>query len=705
MTPLRGIIYSVSADKDCASRLHLTMSKRRSKAKITPRSKRAPLVTSSVRSGQRWHHGIAFGVLTVVCTLAFANTLNHEFVWDDNFQIVRNPFLHADEPLTRLFVTDVWGYTHPDQKGTSNYYRPLQMVTYRLIGQIAGLNPSVFHMVNLLFHILTCLAGYLVLWQLTRGYWVALSASLLFALHPIHTEAVVWIAALPELGCSLFFFLSFWLFLLAEESLTNAPTKEKRTLCLQVMSLSAFAIALLWKEMVLTLPILIAAYLFMVSYAGQPLFSRAARSIRRVLPYLAVIGGYLLVRYLVLGFISRVQHVWTMSPSEFVMSILYLAGMYWQKLFLPMHLNSFHLFDPVHSFAEGRFLGALALLTVVGGWIAFAWRRFPVAAFAAAWVFITLLPVFNIRGVGANVFSERYLYIPSLGFCLLAGWLGGQASHMLPSSLRHVTTLAALIVVCVSYAVQTVRRNGAWKDELALFSSAVAESPRSAQMRNSLAQSYLDKGLPLEAERQYQEAIRVGWERNPPDKFEVARGYQGLGGIYVGRQEYAKALDAVETGRKIGNIEMSGSAYGIALLHLGRLEEGAQALYQYHLENPNDEITLDALGVIALSQRDYAKAVYYLQRAVSIVPEFASPRNNLGRTYLEMNRPAEALPHLQKAAALSPNDPVVQTNLATALAALGRIVEAREWVNRALQLAPSYQPALDQLQSLSRASP
>src|SRR5207244_5262977 len=121
------------------------MSKRRSKAKIIPQSKPATLPNSSVRSSQRRHHGIAFGVLTVVCVLAFANTLNHEFVWDDNFQIVRNPFLHADEPLTRLFVTDVWGYTHPDQKGTSNYYRPLQMVTYRLIGQVAGLNPSAFH--------------------------------------------------------------------------------------------------------------------------------------------------------------------------------------------------------------------------------------------------------------------------------------------------------------------------------------------------------------------------------------------------------------------------------------------------------------------------------------------------------------------------------------------------------------------------------
>ena len=166
----------------------------------------------------RAHHTVAFIIIAICCALVYSNTLNHEFVWDDNFQIVRNPFLHGDEPLARLFVTDVWGYTHPDQKGTSNYYRPLQMVTYRLIGQVAGLNASAFHAVNLLFHILATLAGYLVVWQLTKIYWVAFAASVLFALHPIHTEAVVWIAALPELGCCLFFFLSFWLFLRAEES-------------------------------------------------------------------------------------------------------------------------------------------------------------------------------------------------------------------------------------------------------------------------------------------------------------------------------------------------------------------------------------------------------------------------------------------------------------------------------------------------------
>jgi len=678
------------------------MPKHRRKTPVGTSSKPAGLPVQQAAVVSRRHHAAAFIVIAVCCVLVYANTLTHEFVWDDNFQIVRNPFLHGDEPLARLFVTDVWGYTHPDQKGTSNYYRPLQMVTYRLIGQVAGLNATAFHAVNLLFHILATLAGYLVVWQLTKTYWVAFPASVLFALHPIHTEAVVWIAALPELGCCLFFFLSFWFFLRAEESSVPTTTKPLQTLRLRVLSLLAFAVALLWKEMVLTLPILIAAYLFMVSHAGQPLVSRIVKSTRRVLPYLAVIGGYLFVRYLVLGFVSRVQHVWVMSPAEFAMSIIYLAGTYWGKLLLPLHLNSFYLFDPIRSLSEVRFLVALAILIAVGGWIVFARRRFPVAAFAAAWVVVTLLPVFNIRGVGANVFSERYLYIPSLGFCMLAAWLFVQGLQQVPSRVRKSAGASVLALAAVLYSLQTIRRNGDWKDEFALFSSAVQESPQSAQMRTSLAHSYLEKGMPAEAEREYLEAIRVGWERNPADRDQIANAYGGLGGIYVGRGEYQKGLEAVETGLQIGKFEIKGAAYGIALLRVGRLEEGAKALYDYHVRNPNDEIVLDALGVIALSQRDYDKAIYYLQRAVKIVPDFGSARNNLGRTYLEMGKPQEALPHLQLAAALSPNDPIVQTNLGSAFASLGRSGEARTFLERALALSPNYQPAVTQLQSLGR---
>jgi hypothetical protein len=294
------------------------------------------------------------------------------------------------------------------------------MVTYRLVSQMAGLKSSAFHAVNLLFHILATLAGYLVVWQLTKSYPVAFAASVLFALHPIHTEAVVWIAALPELGCCLFFFLSFWLFLRAQESSVSAPTKPQ-SLRLRVLSLFAFAVALFWKEMVLTLPILIGTYLFMVSYAGESLVARLLKVQSPVFPYLGVVGA-IWVRYLVLGFLSQVQHVWNMSPPEFAMSVIYWRNLL-DKLILPLHLNSF--FTCLAQFARSLKPASWSPSSCsigVGAWIAFAWRRFSVAAFAAAWVCNAAAGV-QYPGCGC----QRLLGTLSLhsfpGFCMLSAWM------------------------------------------------------------------------------------------------------------------------------------------------------------------------------------------------------------------------------------------------------------------------------------------
>ena len=88
-------------------------------------------------------------LLSLLGSLAYVSTLQHDFVWDDNFQIVKNPFLHHDEAVIHIFTTDVWGYTKPGQGGVSNYYRPLQMLCYRWISHAVGLDPFFFHLTNL----------------------------------------------------------------------------------------------------------------------------------------------------------------------------------------------------------------------------------------------------------------------------------------------------------------------------------------------------------------------------------------------------------------------------------------------------------------------------------------------------------------------------------------------------------------------------
>src|SRR5260370_14998667 len=174
-----------------------------------------------------FRHLIAAAVLCACSILAYSATLHNGFVWDDNFQIVRNPFLHSDQPWTTLLTSDVWGYIRAGNVSMSNYYRPLQMLTYRMTAQSGGMNPTAFHLVSLLFNLLATLAAYAVLWKLTNRFAMALAASVLFAVHPEHSEAVIWIAALTELGCALFYFLSFWLFLLADEIPLAKTNKHK----------------------------------------------------------------------------------------------------------------------------------------------------------------------------------------------------------------------------------------------------------------------------------------------------------------------------------------------------------------------------------------------------------------------------------------------------------------------------------------------
>ncbi len=661
-------------------------------------------------------HAAALLLLAVLGGLAYWNSLPNQFVHDDNYQIVRNPFLHGDEPLSRLLFTDVWGYQSPGRNGVSNYYRPLQMLTYRWTAQLAGLNPRAFHLVNLVLHILAAGMGYWVLWQMSRHHLISLSAAVLFVLHPIHTEAVDWIASLPELGCALFYFLSFWQFLLwrTEPAPVVLPKKGRspakpaappipRLLWL-FGSLLAFAVALLWKEMALTMPIVVATWMIFFPGENKRTQQRLKSIVLSCWPYLLVVAAYLTLRYQVLGFISKSQQVWSLTPVEFGLSLVYLAAEYWHKLVLPLHLNAFYTFRPVHSFLELRALVPVTFLTTTAGLILYSFRRAPLAGFSGTWVFVTLLPVMNIRGVGINVFTERYLYIPSLGFCLLVALLASQGISRLAPKHPGWIGASALAVVSVLYGFQTFSRNGDWANDFVFYSRAAEASPNSSSMHNSLSHILrAEKGDLEGAERHALLALELAKDAYPPDPHLAASAYLNLSNIYTQRQQFAKALEMAEKGLAVdGSQPNLRVAHGVALMQLGRLDEARRVFQEVNQLLPNDELVLHYLGVIALRNREYQEAVIYFQKALKVLPNYADAHNNLAATYVEMGRMSEALPHLQQAAALNPNDPMACTNVAIVLAGLGRVAEARAQLERALALSPNFPPAVSELAALQR---
>ena len=658
-------------------------------------------------------HIVVVVLLSLLGSLAYVSTLQHDFVWDDNFQIVKNPFLHHDEAVIHIFTTDVWGYTKPGQGGVSNYYRPLQMLCYRWISHAVGLDPFFFHLTNVILHVVVTLLCYLICWYLTQELVVAAFGAALFALHPIHTEAVAWIGALPELGCALFMLLSFLLFLMSKvpgSSATRARGKgspqtwqsptNHRGLLLWAGSLVSFSISLLWKEMALSLPILVASYQFIIPRRSQRVKERLFAAIQQSFPYIGVVVLYLIWRYQVLGFISRRQQAWELNPIEFTGNGLYLIAKYWMKLILPLQLNSFHVFDPVRFFTDIRILSSIGFLVVIGVFLWKSFRAAPLACFLTSWVFLSLVPVLNITGVGINVFAERYLYIPSFGFCLLLTWLVFKLGRQ--TKYGRFLAFASLVLLAIWYGSQGYSRNKVWKNDLTLYSQTVLDSPNSALIRNAYAQVLSSKKKDTEgAEGQYWQAIEIANRRSPKDLQQIANAYGGLGGIYAQRGQYEKALEVVEKGLDTGSYPIeTGIGYGLVLMHLGRLQEATSVLQKIHEIYPNDELVLDALGVLALGRQEFNRAIIYFKKAVNLVPDFASARNNLGRTYIEMRRFAEALPHLQKARFISPNDPVISTNLSMVLAGLGRPSEARQHLEHALKIAPDYQAAKSLLEIL-----
>src|SRR5579864_3273116 len=188
---------------------------------------------------------VIFLILFLLAFLPYVNTLFNQFVYDDGFQVVGNPYAHSFKYLRQIFTTTVWSFL--GAQGVSNYYRPMMTLGYLLTYQVAGLTPFTYHLVNVLLNGIVVWLVFAILRKLS-GERVALIAAGLFALHPIHTEPVAWIAAVTDLELAIFYLATFLLYL-------KLPDARNKSLARAAMC-GCFILSLLSKEQAMTLPVL-----------------------------------------------------------------------------------------------------------------------------------------------------------------------------------------------------------------------------------------------------------------------------------------------------------------------------------------------------------------------------------------------------------------------------------------------------------------
>jgi len=541
-------------------------------------------------------------LLLLLAVVPYVNTLQNGFVYDDNNEILTNPYIRSFAHLGDIFSTRI--LAHLGARGATNYYRPVSILGFLLCYKLFGLLPYGFHLANLVLHALMVCLLFGLTKRLFRDVWLGFAAAALFALHPIHTESVAWVSAVTDLELAVFYLLTFWFFL------GSAKPNGERSELAQLGMAGSFLLTVLSKEQAVTLPLLATVYEHF--YRGDRATSTWSQKVARygVLWLLVVAYGLFRIRFF--GTFAPILLTRQVTWYEAVLSSVPLVGQYLWKMVWPVHLSAYYAFHKSVTLLDPRVLAGAVALGLCGGAFWALWKHAQRVSFGLVWFFITLAPVLNARWLGPNVFTERYLYLPSVGLCWVAAW--GILRIWTKASRRVLAWRVAfgivLGVIGVLTMVRIVTRNRDWRDEVTYYRVALAAEPEASSLRLNLGAVYWNHMKPDAAEREWREALKF----SPNSAFLL----NNLGLVSMRKKQYGEATDYFERSMRLR------PNYTDAHLNLGRL-------YEEIGKTPEAEIQLKA--------------------AVALAPLSVQARNELGNLYVTSRRWREAEAQFQSSLA------------------------------------------------------
>ena len=548
------------------------------------------------------HRLLTGAILAAVTFVVFSGSLANGFVYDDSPQIIQNAFIQNAHLWKRIFTGSVWSF----QGGRTNFYRPLQFACYWILYRIGGPNPALFHLLNLLLYVASAWLVFRVAKELFNHEAVAFAGALLWALHPVHVEAVAWISALPDVVFGFFTLLAFLCFLRAEQD------TEKRY-PYHALAVLAFFAALFFKEMALSFPLLLLAYWFFLR-KPESWFHRALRW----LPYAAATLVYVAVRSQMLGYFTEGGHLWRI-PLRVIGAALGLLGQDTKILLWPAHLNVFRMFYLGPSL---RSPWPWVTLLVLAGtfWLR---KREPHLAFLIAWWPVTLLPVLDIRQLSFPLLADRFLYFPSIGPCLAVAYLLLRwLPHRLPRTRWVLVADCVLGLAMFFCALQSVQAIPHWRDNDTLIHYSLTQSPDSPLL-------HMARGVVLEykhgdlkgAIKEYNTARRLNQESSWPLNLD---------------HDYYLAI-------------------GRIALRKGNKEEAVQDFEKAQRSAPDSSQPSDALGAVYFPQGDYARAAEYFERSVKVNPQDLTAYFYLGTCWMKLGKYRQAAAEFHAARNIDPD--------------------------------------------------
>jgi tetratricopeptide (TPR) repeat protein len=624
-----------------------------------------------------WKTCFAVALLLLVAVfVTYGSSLGNEFVsLDDNGLIIGNPNVQSFNPQT---VHNVFSSYDPE------LYIPLTFVSYQLEHLVAGDTPFLYHFDNALLHAFNAILVCWLLWLLTGDGLIAIFCALLFALHPLNTEAVAWAAARKDV-LSTFFFLG--------SVLAYLGWRQRSGKFLYTLSLLLFLLALLSKVMVITLP---AVLILMDLWQQRKL---TLKVLLEKVPYALLSCIFLIIA--LFGKTSVIaSSTWTQKILMACKSTMY----YLKSFFFPTGLSVTYPYTQPITIASADFAIPLVLVLLLVAFIAHSFIRsrrpdassiWIFAAFGLSFFLVTLTPTFvNFSKAGDVYFaSDRYSYIPMIGLlCVLAAlasqYLSGAQSERGYNSRRRSVMVSGAIILCIA-GILSMRQSKVWANSEVLYLHALKHYPNSHLAHNNLGMEYLLAHRTSEAIAEFNTALAKG-----PD----ARTRVNLAAAYVdqNRFEEAKAL-FLDVMKQTPDLPDSYYGLGNQYQREGKYTEAAD-MYQRALQKKPDYLNaLNNLGAVEIQRKNWAAAVDALTKSIALQPKFPEAYYNLGGVFEQTGDFAQAETMYRTSLQLNPNDADAAAALATVLYEQKKIDDAAQMLKHAFDLDDSSATAMQLL--------
>jgi len=590
--------------------------------------------------------------------MAYGNALQGGFLFDDSYLVTDNVHVKDWSHVGKIFTEDI-GAGAGD---TFGFYRPLQALTYMVDYAIGRLNPVVFHVTSVLWHILAAAGVFALIYILFSDRLLAGITAALFVVHPVHTEAVSYISGRSDPLALFFLTLTFVLYL---------RQLSRPAAYLWVGMTLSYTAALASRETALIFPVLLLLYHFV--------FKKQVRY-KEFFSFVALAGLYVMLRLTLLK--DLLSYVPDMPPlSQRLPGFFVALASYVRLLVLPFDLHMeygsrlFSFFDP-RALAG---LGIFAVLVIV--FVRLRSRR-PLVSFSIGWFLIALVPVSNIFPINATM-AEHWLYMPSVGFFLAVA----LAVHRLNAQKGTRFWGAALLLgLSVFYLYLTVRQNETWSRPLTFYTRTLRYSPNNPKILNNLGNVYKESGAYEKAVGSFRQAVALR-----PDYREA---YNNLGAAY---QKMGRLEDAVASFKKAMEIS---PGYTVAFNNLsavyqemGKSDEVVASYREILDADPENLQALNNLAVTLVNKGAHEEAIALYEKAIVLDPDYPDAYNNLGSVFEKTGRLEEALASYRKAIALDPDYEDPYYNLGNVYRKKKMFQEAAVSYKRAVTLKPDHEAA------------